>query len=44
VDEALRYAQRAVVLDHGTVVHEDEAARLIDDTEALDRWVGIAVH
>jgi len=44
VDEALRYAQRAIVLDHGAVVHEDAAATLINDTQALDRWVGIAVH
>ena len=44
VDEALRYAQRAVILDHGTVVHEAEAAVLIQDTETLDRWVGMAVH
>ncbi|MEJ8810307.1 ABC transporter ATP-binding protein [Variovorax ureilyticus] len=44
VDEALRYAERAVILDHGTVVHEAAADALIHDTEALDRWVGIAVH
>jgi branched-chain amino acid transport system ATP-binding protein len=44
VDEALHYAKRAVILDHGTVVHEAEADELIRDTESLDRWVGIAVH
>jgi len=44
VDEALHYAQRAVVLDHGAVVHEAVAADLVHDTETLDRWVGVAVH
>jgi branched-chain amino acid transport system ATP-binding protein len=44
VDEALHYAKRAVILDHGTVVHEAEADELIRDAESLDRWVGIAVH
>ena len=44
VDEALRYAQRAVVLDHGTVVHEAGAAELLEDEATLERWVGMAVH
>ena len=44
VDEALRYAERAVILDHGAVVHEAAAAALVNDAQALDRWVGIAVH
>jgi branched-chain amino acid transport system ATP-binding protein len=44
VDEALRYAQRAVILDHGTVVHRADSAELLEDTEALERWVGMAVH
>ena len=44
VDEALNYAKRAVILDHGTVVHEANAEELIKDPETLDRWVGIAVH
>lgn len=44
VDEALNYAERAVILDHGTVVHEAEAAELLQDAGTLDRWVGIAVH
>ncbi|MDM0065192.1 ABC transporter ATP-binding protein [Variovorax sp. J31P207] len=44
VDEALRYARRALVLDHGTVVHESDAQVLLRDTETLDRWVGMAVH
>ena len=44
VDEALGYAQRVVILDHGTVVHEGAAQALLDDPETLDRWVGMAVH
>jgi branched-chain amino acid transport system ATP-binding protein len=44
VDEALGYAQRAVILDHGTVVHTASAGALLADTEALERWVGMAVH
>ncbi len=44
VDEALGYASRAVILDHGTVVHEAQASVLLSDSEALERWVGMAVH
>jgi branched-chain amino acid transport system ATP-binding protein len=44
VDEALGYAQRAIILDHGTVVHRASAGALLADTEALERWVGMAVH
>ncbi len=44
VDEALQYAQRAVILDHGTVVHEGGAADLLEDEATLERWVGMAVH
>jgi len=44
VDEVLGYAGRAVILDHGTVVHEDSAAALREDHAALDRWLGMAVH
>jgi branched-chain amino acid transport system ATP-binding protein len=44
VDEALNYAQRAVILDHGTVVHEGSAAELLRDEATLERWVGMAVH
>ncbi len=44
VDEALAYAQRAVILDHGVVVHSAPADTLVKDTEALERWVGMAVH
>lgn len=44
VDEALQYAQRAVVLDHGRVVHAAGAAELLADEATLERWVGMAVH
>jgi len=44
VDEALGYAQRAVILDHGAVVHEAEAGDLLQDDATLERWVGMAVH
>jgi len=44
VDEALAYAERALILDHGTVVHSGSASALQDDPQALERWVGMAVH
>ncbi len=44
VDEALGYAARAVIVDHGTVVHESTADALLNDSETLERWVGMAVH
>jgi len=44
IDEALRYAQRAVILDHGSVVHEAAAAAVLNDHATLERWVGVAVQ
>jgi branched-chain amino acid transport system ATP-binding protein len=44
VDEALAYAGRAIVLDHGVVVHGANADELARDIETLERWVGMAVH
>jgi branched-chain amino acid transport system ATP-binding protein len=44
VDEALDYASRAVILDHGTVVHEAQASVLLNEHETLERWIGMAVH
>jgi len=44
IDEALGYAQRALILDHGSVVHEADAATLRADEATLERWVGVAVH
>lgn len=44
VQEALGYADRALVLDHGTVVHEAAASELREDGATLERLVGMAVH
>lgn len=44
VDEALGYAERALILDHGAVVHSGSASTLLDDSQTLERWVGMAVH
>ncbi len=44
VQEALGYAQRALVLERGQVVHEDDAERLRGDSATLERLVGVAVH
>lgn len=44
VDEALGYAERALILDHGAVVHSGSASALLDDPQTLERWVGMAVH
>lgn len=44
VQEALGYAQRAVILDHGTVAHTAAAQALLADSANLERWVGMAVH
>jgi branched-chain amino acid transport system ATP-binding protein len=44
VDEALAYASRAVVLEHGSVVHAAPADELRRDLPTLERYVGMAVH
>ncbi|MFZ2988797.1 ABC transporter ATP-binding protein [Ideonella sp.] len=44
VQEVLGYAQRALILARGQVVHEAPAAALSRDTAALDRHIGLAVH
>jgi branched-chain amino acid transport system ATP-binding protein len=44
VDEALAYASRAVVLEHGAVVHAAPADELRRDLPTLERLVGMAVH
>lgn len=44
VDEALGYASRAVILDHGAVVHAAQADALRGDLQTLERHVGMAVH
>lgn len=43
IDEALRYAQRAVILDRGSVVHDGASQALRDDRDTLDRHIGMAV-
>jgi len=44
VQEVLRYATRAVILERGAVVHAAAAAELSEDTATLERLVGMAVH
>lgn len=44
VSEVLAYADRALILDHGQVVHEALAAVLRTDEATLERHVGMAVH
>ena len=43
VREALGYADRAVILDHGAVAHAAPARVLCDDAATLERFVGMAV-
>lgn len=44
VREVLGYAERAVILERGTVAHAAGAAALAADTATLERYVGVAVH
>lgn len=44
VQEALGYAQRALILERGAVVHSAAAAALRDDGATLERHVGMAVQ
>ena len=44
VKEALGYAERALVMARGAVVHEAPANALRDDSATLERLVGMAVH
>ncbi|MFT3954675.1 MAG: ABC transporter ATP-binding protein [Piscinibacter sp.] len=44
VQEALAYADRAIVLERGAVVHEAAASDLREDGATLERLVGMAVH
>jgi branched-chain amino acid transport system ATP-binding protein len=44
VQEALAYAQRALILEHGEVAHEAQAQVLRADDATLERLVGMAVH
>ncbi|HWK60262.1 MAG TPA: ABC transporter ATP-binding protein [Eoetvoesiella sp.] len=42
VQEALQFAQRAVVLDHGAVVHEGPTSELLADPGIVDRHIAVA--
>ena len=42
VDDALRFAPTAVVLEHGEVVHRSESAVLGQRKDLLERYVGVA--
>jgi branched-chain amino acid transport system ATP-binding protein len=44
VQEALGYADRALVLERGAVVHAADAQALRQDSATLERLVGVAVH
>ena len=44
VQEALGYADRALVLERGAVVHAADAQALRHDSATLERLVGMAVH
>ena len=44
VQEVLRYATRALILERGAFVHAAAAAELIEDAATLERLVGMAVH
>lgn len=42
VQEALRFSQRALVLDHGAIVHASDTASLLGDPSVLDRHISVA--
>jgi branched-chain amino acid transport system ATP-binding protein len=44
VQEALGYADRALILERGAVAHAASAAELRNDAATLERLVGMAVH
>ncbi len=44
VQEALGYADRALILERGAVAHAASAAELRQDAATLERLVGMAVH
>ena len=44
VDEALAYANSAVILERGAVAHAAPAAGLRRDLPTLERYIGLAVH
>ena len=44
VQEVLRYADQALIIEHGSVVHRAPAELLLHDNATLERFVGVAVH
>jgi branched-chain amino acid transport system ATP-binding protein len=44
VQEVLRYADQALVMEHGAVAHQAPADELLNDTATLERFVGMAVY
>ncbi len=44
VDEALAYAERAIILERGAVAHTAPAATLRHDLPTLERYLGMAVQ
>ena len=44
VQEVLRYASQALIMEHGMTVHCAAADHLLDDNTTLERYVGVAVH
>ena len=44
VQEVLRYADQALIIEHGAVAHSAAAKELLNDNATLERFVGVAVH
>ena len=44
VKEVLRYADQALVMEHGAAAHQAPADELLNDNATLERYVGMAVH
>jgi branched-chain amino acid transport system ATP-binding protein len=44
VQEVLRYARSALIMERGVVAHSAAADRLLEDHATLERYVGMAVH
>ncbi len=40
-EDALRLSDRAIVLDRGRIVLEDDAAALLNDFEKVQRWIAV---
>lgn len=42
VQDALAFSERALIMDHGAVVHDGPADYLLDDTALLDRYISVS--